>query len=132
MLEAHLSILLKSIFVENMALAFFLEALIILYIPEEWITGLMGRDNAWAILTAAVLGIPVYTSNLSALPMIGGLMTQGMSAGAGLAFLISGPTTTLPAMAAVYTLVTKRVFILYVAYALVGAIVLGHMKALVG
>ena len=115
-----------------MALAFFLEALIVLYIPEEWITSIMGKDNAWAIITAGFLGVPVYTSNLSALPMVSGLLTQGMSPAAALAFLISGPTTTLPAMAAVWTLVKRRIFILYVSFALVGAILLGHLKLFLG
>ncbi|MBU8849338.1 MAG: permease, partial [Desulfobacterales bacterium] len=114
--------------IKFMALAFFLEALIILYIPEEWITTIMGQENSWAIFTAAFLGIPVYTSNLSALPMVSGLLSQGMSPAAALAFLIAGPTTTLPAMAAVWTLVKYRVFILYVSFSLAGAITLGYLK----
>ena len=110
-----------------MALAFFLEALITLYIPAEWITGLLGRDNSWAILMAALLGVPTYTSNLAALPMIGGLLAQGMNPAAALAFLIAGPTTTLPAMAAVWGLSTRRVFVLYVAFSLMGAVVAGYV-----
>ena len=118
--------------VKFMALAFFLEALIILYIPEQWITTVMGKENSFAIFTAGFLGVPVYTSNLSALPMVSGLLEQGMSPAAALAFLISGPTTTLPAMAAVWTLVKNRIFILYVSFSLVGAILLGYVKLFVG
>jgi len=118
--------------IKFMALAFFLEALIILYVPEEWITSIMGKDNSWAIFTAGFLGVPVYTSNLSALPMVSGLLKQGMSPAAALAFLISGPTTTLPAMAAVWTLVKHRIFILYVSFSLGGAILLGYLKLFTG
>ena len=118
--------------IKFMALAFFLEALIILYVPQEWITSIMGKDNSWAIFTATVLGIPVYTSNLSALPMVSGLLAQGMSPAAGLAFLIAGPTTTLPAMAAVWTLVKHRIFILYVSFSLVGAMLLGYANLIWG
>jgi uncharacterized membrane protein YraQ (UPF0718 family) len=118
--------------IKFMALAFFLEALIILYVPQEWITSIMGKDNSWAILTATFLGIPVYTSNLSALPMVSGLLAQGMSPAAGLAFLIAGPTTTLPAMAAVWTLVKHRIFILYVSFSLVGAMLLGYANLIWG
>lgn len=109
-----------------MALAFFLEALIELYVPAEWIAGLLGRQNPWAILSAALLGVPVYTSNLAALPMVSGLLAQGMNPAAALAFLVAGPTTTLPAMAAVWGLTTRRVFALYVSFSLVGAVVLGY------
>jgi uncharacterized membrane protein YraQ (UPF0718 family) len=114
-----------------MALAFFLEALITLYVPGEWIAGTLGRANPWAILAAALLGVPVYTSNLAALPMIGGLLEQGMNPAAALAFLIAGPTTTLPAMAAVWGLTSRRVFALYVSFSLVGAVVLGYIYSVV-
>jgi uncharacterized membrane protein YraQ (UPF0718 family) len=118
--------------IKFMVLAFFLEALIILYIPAEWIVGIMGRDNAGTIITEALLGVPTYTSNLSALPMVSGLLAQGMSSAAALAFLIAGPTTTLPAIAAVWSLVSHRVFVLHVSFALVGAIVLGYLKSIIG
>jgi uncharacterized membrane protein YraQ (UPF0718 family) len=114
-----------------MALAFFLEALITLYVPSEWIAGLLGPDNPWAIVTAALIGVPVYTSNLAALAMVGGLLTQGMNPAAALAFLVSGPTTTIPAMAAVWGLTSRRVFVLYVAFSLLGAVALGYLYGLV-
>lgn len=111
--------------VQFMALAFLLEALIVLFVPQEWIVGLLGAQNRWAVPLAALLGVPVYTSNLTALPLIGGLLAQAMNPAAALAFLIAGPTTTLPAMAAVWGLVQRRVFVLYVSFALIGAVVLG-------
>lgn len=110
-----------------MALAFFLGALIQIYIPAEWIAGALGARNPLAIPTAAILGVPIYTSNLTALPVVGGLLAQGMNPGAALAFLIAGPTTTLPAMAAVWGLVSRRVFALYVGYALAGALACGFL-----
>jgi uncharacterized membrane protein YraQ (UPF0718 family) len=112
--------------VKFMAIAFFLEALIILYVPQEWITAALGKNNPLAIATAALLGVPTYTSSLTALPMISGLLTQGMNPAAALAFLIAGPTTTLPAMAAVWPLVARRVFFLYVSFALAGAVLAGY------
>jgi len=117
--------------VKFMTLAFLLEAIIILYVPEGWITGLLGPGNPYAIPTAALLGVPVYTSNLSALPLIGGLLEGGMNPAAALAFLVAGPTTTLPAMAAVWGLASRRVFALYVAFSLVGAVFFGWVYSLV-
>ncbi|MBW2439310.1 MAG: permease [Deltaproteobacteria bacterium] len=110
-----------------MALAFLLEGLITLYVPEGWIAGILGSGNPLNIITAALLGVPAYTTSLSALPMISGLLTQGMNPAAALAFLVAGPVTTLPAMAAVWPLVVRRVFILYVAFALAGAVLIGYV-----
>jgi uncharacterized membrane protein YraQ (UPF0718 family) len=117
--------------VKFMALAFFLDALITLYIPQEWVAGLLGRQNPWAIVTAALLGVPAYASNLTALPMVSGLLAQGMNPAAALAFLIAGPTTTLPAMAAVQGLASRRVFALYISFSLTGAVALGYSYSLV-
>ncbi len=116
--------------IKFMVLAWFLGALINLYIPETWITTTLGGDNPWAIMTAAFLGIPVYTSNLTAMPLVGGLLGQGMHPAAALAFLIAGPTTTLPAMSAVWGLVNRKVFALYIGISLVGAIVVGYIYGL--
>lgn len=117
--------------VKFMALAFFLEGLITLYVPQHWISNALGSANPIAILTAALLGVPAYTTSLTALPMISGLLTQGMNPAAALAFLIAGPTTTLPAMAAVWPLVTRSVFVLYVSFALIGAVIAGYMYTIV-
>lgn len=114
-----------------MLIAVVLEALLTRYVAQEWIVAVLGSDNHFAILIAALVGVPVYTSNLTALPMVGALLTQGMSSSAALAFLISGPTTTIPAMAAVWGLVRRRVFALYVSFALVGAIVLAALHHVV-
>ena len=112
--------------VKFMALAFLLEGLITLYIPREWISAALGQQNPLAIITAAMLGVPVYTNSLTALPLISGLLTQGMNSAAALAFLVAGPTTTLPAMAAVWPLVSRPVFFLYVTLTLMGAVLAGY------
>lgn len=117
--------------VKFMLLAFLLTALIKLYVPSNLVAGLLGAHNPLAIPTAALLGVPVYASNLTALPMISGLLAQGMDPSAALAFLVAGPITTLPAMAAVWGLASRRVFALYVSLALIGAVVLGYLHSLV-
>ena len=116
--------------IKFMLLAWFLGALIRLYVPETWITATLGGDKSWAVITAAFLGIPVYTSNLTAMPLVGGLLAQGMHPAAALAFLIAGPTTTLPAMSAVWGLVNRKVFALYISFSLIGAVVLGYVYSI--
>jgi len=116
--------------IKFMVLAWLVGALVKLYVPEEWITRILSAENPWAILTAALLGVPVYTSNLVAMPLVGGLLTLGMHPAAALAFLIAGPITTLPAMSAVWGLVNRKVFALYIGFALIGAVLLGYVYAL--
>jgi uncharacterized protein len=58
---------------------------------------------------------------MTALPMVGGLIELGLNRGAALSFLIAGATTTLPAMVAVWGITKRRVFLLYLLFALFGA-----------
>jgi len=106
-------------------LAFLMEALITLYVPQETIATILGEGNAFAVPLAALIGIPLYLSNFTALPIVSGLLAQGMQPGAAIAFLIAGPVTTIPAMTAVYGIVQKRVFVLYLSLGLFGAMVMG-------
>ena len=120
-----------TLVIKFMLLAWFIGGIIKLYVPEAWITNVLGGNNPWAIFTAALLGVPVYTSNLTAMPLVGGLMEQGMNPAAALSFLIAGPMTTLPAMSAVWGLVNRKVFSLYLGFALIGAVVLGYVYNMV-
>lgn len=111
-----------------MVLAYFLETLIILYLPQEWIVALLAKKNILTLIIAALAGIPLYTTNLAALGIISGLLQKGMNEGAAIAFLIAGPTTTLPAMSAVFGIAKRRVFLVYLAIIFFGAIGFGALK----
>ncbi|MCP4238543.1 MAG: hypothetical protein GY770_34060 [Aestuariibacter sp.] len=106
-------------------LAFLMEALITRYVPQAAIAGILGEGNIFAVPLAALIGIPLYLSNFTALPIVSGLLAQGMQPGAAIAFLIAGPVTTIPAITAVYGIVQKRVFVLYISLGLFGAMVMG-------
>lgn len=106
-------------------LAFALEALISLYVPQTAIASLLGENTHFAVPLAALVGVPLYLTNISALPIISALLAQGMQPGAAIAFLIAGPVTTLPAMTAVWGTVHRRIFYLYLAIGLGGAMTLG-------
>ena len=108
-------------------LAFLMEALITLYIPQEAIASLLGASSSLAVPLAALIGVPLYLNNMGALPIVAGLLAQGMQPGAAIAFLIAGPVTTIPAMTAVWGIVQRRIFVLYLSISLLGAILLGFV-----
>ena len=115
-----------------MGLAFLLNALLNLYVPQEWIGKLLHEKGFMSVIIAALVGVPVYTSNLTALPLIGGLLKLGLHPGAALAFLISGPLTTIPAMVALYGIATRKVFGLYISFALFGSLFFGILYYFLG
>lgn len=108
-----------------LTIAFFIESLMLAYVPADLIAGALGADSLWAIPTAVVVGIPAYLNGYAALPLVGGLIDMGISPGAGMAFLVSGGVTSIPAAIAVFALVKKPVFVLYIVLALAGGSLAG-------
>ena len=108
-----------------MGIAFLITALITFYLPGDLLTGLVSLSPTMQVILSTLIGIPMYTSNITALPVVGGLMELGMNKGAALSFLIAGATTTLPAMVAVWGITKKKVFLLYLSFALFGSLLAG-------
>lgn len=124
----------KHEFVENglflvkwLALAYVLEALLVTYVPATLIAGLVGGEGVMPVVIAAFVGMPAYLNAYIAPPLISGLMDQGMTAGAGMAFMTAGAVSSVPAMAAVWSLVKGQVFASYIALGVSGAILSGLM-----
>ena len=108
-----------------LTLAFVLESLMLAWVPAETITALLGGTGVGPIALATVVGVPAYLNGYAALPLVGGLIGQGMAPGAGLAFLVAGGVTSLPAAIAVWALVKPRIFALYIVLSLSGAFAAG-------
>ncbi|SFR51397.1 hypothetical protein SAMN04488005_2432 [Yoonia tamlensis] len=114
-----------------LAFAYALEALLVTYVPAALIAGLVGGEGIVPIATAAVVGVPAYLNGFVAPALIAGLMEQGMSSGAAMAFVIGGGVTSIPAMAAVWSLVKRQVFVAYIGLGMAGAVLSGIVFQLV-
>ncbi len=108
-----------------LALAYVIEALMIRHVPAEWIATNLGGDGFGTILMATVLGGPAYLNGYAAVPLLGGLIEQGMSQGAAMSFMIAGGVSCIPAAVAVWALVKPRVFAGYLGFAFVGSLIAG-------
>ncbi|MGK7910134.1 MAG: permease [Synechococcus sp.] len=106
-------------------LAFVLESLMLAYVPDTLVQSLAGDGNLLSVAIAAAVGIPAYLNGYAALPLIDGLVQQGMAQGAGMAFLLAGGATSIPAAIAVYAIARKPVFYAYLAFAFVGSVASG-------
>ena len=108
-----------------LSLAYLLEALLIRYVPAELIGSIVGGDGLGAIVVGALVGAPAYLNGYAAPTLVAGLIEQGMSSGAAMAFLVAGAISSVPAMAAVWSLVRWPVFSTYLALGIAGAVTSG-------
>jgi len=114
-----------------LSLAYLLESLLVHYLPAEAIAGLVGGSGIGPVVLGALVGAPAYLNGYAAPPLVAGLMEQGMSAGAAMAFMIAGAVSSVPAMAAVFALVKRPVFGMYLGFGIGGAILFGLVFGLV-
>jgi len=114
-----------------LALAYTLEALLVHYVPADLIARVVGGEGIVPIAIAAVVGMPAYLNSYIAPPLLAGLTEQGMSAGAAMSFMIAGAVSSIPAMAAVWSLVKPRVFAAYLGLGVSGAILTGVLFQMV-
>ena len=108
-----------------LTLAFLLESLMLAYVSADQIASVLGQGNAWAIPLAALVGVPAYLNGYAALPLVSGMIEMGTAPGAGMAFLVAGGVTSIPAAIAVYALVRKPVFGWYLGLSLAGGLLSG-------
>lgn len=80
-----------------------------------------------AIPLSAIIGIPAYMNGYAAIPLVSGLMELGMAPGAALSFMTAGAVSSIPAALAVYALVKRSVFFVYLTSGIVGSMMAGYL-----
>lgn len=106
-------------------LAIVIEAAIVAFIPVEWVRFLVGRSGLSSVVMATLAGVPLPLPQVAAVPVLHGLLEQGMDRGAAMAFLISGPVTSIPALVLLTSIFQRPVLKLYLALSLAGAVLFG-------
>jgi uncharacterized membrane protein YraQ (UPF0718 family) len=87
-------------------------------IPSEWIAGALGGNSLGANLFASVAGAFMYFATLTEVPILQGLMGNGMGNGPALALLLAGPALSLPSILVIRSVIGTRktaTFVLLVA-----------------
>jgi uncharacterized membrane protein YraQ (UPF0718 family) len=112
--------------------AIVIEAAIVAFVPVEWVRQVVGGGGPLSVLLATLAGVPIPMPQVAAIPVVKGLLAQGMSDGAAMAFLISGPVTSIPALVLLFSVFQRSVLKLYVGLSLAGAFLFGLVFQLLG
>ena len=67
-------------------------------IPARWISSMVGGNSIAANLFASIVGAFMYFATLTEIPILQGLIANGMGKGPALALLLAGPALSLPNM----------------------------------
>lgn len=81
-------------------------------VPDDFFAERLGRGLPAMLLMMAV-GIPIYVCASASVPVAAALILKGLSPGAALVFLMTGPATNAAGLATIWNALGRRVAILY-------------------
>ena len=90
-----------------------LSALFQRYIPQDAIRFVFGGNEAWGVLMASTIGVPLYVCGGGTIPIIKSWLANGMSLGSAAAFMITGPATKITNLGALKAVLGAKHFAFY-------------------
>ena len=94
-------------------------------IPSRWISTLVGGNSIPANFFASVVGAFMYFATLTEVPILKGLIGNGMGQGPALALLLAGPALSLPNMLVIRNVLGTRKTVVYIVLVVIMATVSG-------
>jgi len=83
-------------------------------IPSEWVSSLVGGNSLFSNFFASIFGAFMYFATLTEVPIIEGLLKNGMGQGPALALLLAGPALSLPNMLVIRSVIGTQKTIVYI------------------
>jgi len=94
-------------------------------IPSAWVSRAVGGNSLLSNFFASVAGAFMYFATLTEVPILQGLIGNGMGNGPALALLLAGPALSLPNMLVIRSVIGTRKTLVYVALVVVMATLTG-------
>ncbi len=85
-------------------LGFLIAGVLHVFVPQGFYRKYLSKDNKWAVLWAALLGIPLPLCSCGVIPTAIGLKNEKVSKGAVASFLIATPQTGIDSILATFSL----------------------------
>jgi hypothetical protein len=96
-------------------------------IPEEWVAMILGKENAFSVLIATVLGVPMYADIFGTLPIAEALVGKGVGIGTVLSFMMAVTALSLPSLIMLKKVVRTRLLAVFFGIIVIGLILIGYL-----
>jgi uncharacterized protein len=101
------------------------------FVPEDALTGIMGKDAWWSVPVSVLLGIPLYSNAAGIIPIVSALLEKGASLGTVLAFMMSVVALSVPEMIILRRVLKPRLIAIFIGVVAISIIVTGYLFNLV-
>lgn len=97
-----------------MVVGLIVAGIVTVLIPEGFFSAAVGKGIVPMLLMMAV-GIPIYVCATASIPIAAAMIFAGVSPGAALVFLMTGPATNAASIAAIWKVMGRRTALIYLA-----------------
>ncbi len=97
------------------------------WIPEEWVTVVLGSKNPFGVVLATLVGVPMYADIFGTIPIAEALFSKGAQLGSILSFMMAVTTLSLPSMIMLRKAVKPKLLALFIAICTAGIIIVGYL-----
>ncbi len=94
-------------------------------IPSEWVSKSVGGNSLLANFAASFVGAFMYFATLTEVPILQGLIGNGMGKGPALALLLAGPALSLPNMLVIRSVIGTQKTVVFVSLVVIMATITG-------
>lgn len=95
------------------------------WIPESWITTVLGSNNPFGVLLATLVGVPMYADIFGTIPVAEALLAKGAQLGTILSFMMAVTTLSLPSLIMLRKAIKPKLLALFVGVCTVGIVLVG-------
>ena len=97
------------------------------WIPESWITAVLGGNNPFGVILATLVGVPMYADIFGTIPVAEALLSKGAQLGTILSFMMAVTTLSLPSLIMLRKAVKPKLLALFIVVCTVGIILVGYL-----
>lgn len=97
------------------------------WIPAHWIKAVLGSNNPFGVVLAALIGVPMYADIFGTIPVAEALLYKGAQLGTILSFMMAVTTLSLPSMIMLRKAVKPKLLGVFVAICTIGIIFVGYL-----
>ncbi|MDY2964207.1 permease [Streptococcus dysgalactiae] len=102
-------------------------ALIHNWIPDHWVTSILGSHNPLGVILATVIGVPMYADIFGTIPVAEALLGKGAQLGTVLAFMMAVTTLSLPSLIMLKRAVKPRLLGTFITICTLGIVLVGYL-----
>lgn len=97
------------------------------WIPESWITSILGSSSPLGVLLAVAVGIPMYADIFGTIPVAEALLAKGAQLGTVLSFMMAVTTLSLPSLIMLRKAVRPKLLAIFITICTAGIILVGYL-----